>query len=104
MRLVSTLVAGAAAAAVFVAAPAAATGVITCKAGPQSGWKTQAQLKDMLVKDGWTVRKSKVDGGCYEVYGTTPQGDRVEAYFHPVTLEKLYVARRGEVLFRKPGY
>ena len=43
-------------------------------------------------------------GGCYEVYGTTPEGDRVEAYFHPVTLEKLYVARRGEVLFRKKGY
>jgi hypothetical protein len=38
------------------------------------------------------------------VYGTTPEGDRVEAYFHPVTLEKLYVGRRGEVLFRKAGY
>ena len=56
-----------------------------------------------LTKEGWTVRKSKVDGGCYEVYGTTPEGDRVEAYFHPVTLEKLYVGRRGEVLFRKAG-
>ncbi|MGL5838894.1 MAG: PepSY domain-containing protein [Sphingorhabdus sp.] len=86
------------------ASPAAATGAIKCKAGPQSGWKSQDVLKAKLVKEGWTVRKSKIDGGCYEVYGTTPEGDRVEAYFHPVSLEKLYVARRGQVLFRKQGY
>ena len=86
------------------ASPASATGVVTCKAGPQSKWKSAAVLEAKLKKEGWQVRKSKVDGGCYEVYGTTPQGDRVEAYFHPVTLEKLYVGRRGEVLFRKKGY
>ncbi len=81
--------------------PAHATGKMTCEAGPQSGWKTQAELKASLVKQGWTVKKSKVDGGCYEVYGTTPEGVRVEAYFHPVSLEKLLVSRRGEILFRK---
>jgi hypothetical protein len=90
--------------ALAIAAPASATGVITCKAGPQSGWKSTATLEAKLKKEGWQVRKSKVDGGCYEVYGTTPKGERVEAYFHPVTLEKLYVGRRGEVLFRKKGY
>lgn len=104
MRVFSTLVLTAAAAAAFASAPASATGVIKCEAGPQSGWKSQEALTAKLTKEGWTVRKSKVDGGCYEVYGTTPEGDRVEAYFHPVTLEKLYVGRRGEVLFRKDGY
>ena len=104
MRFFSTLVLGAAAAATLASASASATGAIKCKAGPASGWKTQNVLKAKLVKEGWTVRKSKVDGGCYEVYGTTPEGERVEAYFHPVTLEKLYVARRGQVLFRKNGY
>ena len=87
-----------------VAAPAHATGVIKCDAGPQSGWKSQAVLTDKLSKEGWKVRKSKVDGGCYEVYGTTPKGERVEAYFHPVTLENLFIGRRGQVLFRKKGY
>lgn len=104
MRFFSTLVLGAAAAAALASVSASATGAIKCKAGPASGWKTQNVLKAKLVKEGWTVRKSKVDGGCYEVYGTTPEGERVEAYFHPVTLEKLYVARRGQVLFRKNGY
>jgi len=88
----------------IAASPANATGKVSCEAGPQSGWKTQEQLKATLVKKGWQIRKSKVDGGCYEVYGTTPAGDRVEAYFHPVSLEKLYVSKRGEVLFRKKGY
>ena len=90
-----------AAAALGVSAPALATGKMTCNAGPQKGWKTQAVLQQTLTKQGWKVRKSKVDGGCYEVYGTDPQGNRVEAYFHPVTLEKLLVSRRGEVLFKK---
>ena len=95
MRLLTPLSLAALAAIAFALAPAS---------GPVSGWKSQKTLTDKLTKDGWTVRKSKVDGGCYEVYGTTPEGDRVEAYFHPVTLEKLYVSRRGEVLFRKTGY
>jgi hypothetical protein len=90
-----------AAAALAIGSPALATGKMTCKAGPQSGWKSQKVLQQTLVKQGWQVRKSKVDGGCYEVYGTDPQGNRVEAYFHPVTLEKLLVSRRGEVLFKK---
>jgi hypothetical protein len=84
-----------------LSAPALATGKMTCDAGPQSGWKTRAVLEASLVEQGWTVKKSKVDGGCYEVYGTTPEGERVEAYFHPVSLEKLLVSRRGKVLFRK---
>ncbi|WP_417620540.1 PepSY domain-containing protein [Parasphingorhabdus sp.] len=84
-----------------LAVPAYATGKMRCEAGPQSDWKTRAELEANLVAKGWTIKKSKVDGGCYEVYGTTPEGDRVEAYFHPVSLEKLLVSRRGEILFQK---
>ena len=89
---------------VALAAPASATGVIKCNAGPESGWKSSDALKAKLTKEGWKIRLVKPDGGCYEVYGTTPKAERVEAYFHPVTLEKLYVARRGQVLFRAKGY
>ena len=81
------------------AAPAAATGKMTCSA-PQKSWKSMASLETKLKKDGWEVRKSKVDGGCYEVYGTDPQGRRVEAYFHPVSFKLLLSSRRGEVLYR----
>ncbi len=81
------------------ASPAAATGKMTCDA-PQAHWKSLPKLEAELTKQGWQVRKSKVDGGCYEVYGTDPDGNRVEAYFHPVSFKKLLVSRRGEVLFR----
>ena len=81
------------------AAPAAATGKMTCDA-PQKSWKSLPSLESKLKKDGWQVRKSKVDGGCYEVYGTDPQGRRVEAYFHPVNFKLLLSSRRGEVLYR----
>ena len=81
------------------AAPASATGKMTCNA-PQASWKSMDSLQAQLIKQGWQVRKAKVDGGCYEVYGTDPQGRRVEAYFHPVSFKKLLVSRRGEVLFR----
>ena len=83
------------------AGPAHASGKMTCDA-PRAQMKPIAALSETLTKQGWAVRKAKVDGGCYEVYGTTPEGDRVEAYFHPASFEKLLVSRRGEVLFRKP--
>lgn len=87
-------------AAIALHSPAHATGKMTCDA-PESKWGTRAALEEKLVSEGWKIRKSKVDGGCYEVYGTTPKGDRVEAYFHPVSFEKLLVSRRGKILFRK---
>ena len=86
--------------AVAFAAPASATGKMTC-AAPQAKWKSMTALQQRLTRQGWQVRKAKVDGGCYEVYGTDPQGNRVEAYFHPVTFEKLLVSRRGQILYRK---
>ncbi len=101
MRILTSCIIAAAA---IVAVPVSASGVIKCDAGPQSGWKSQKILSDKLVKEGWQVRKTKIDGGCYEVYGTTPKGEKVEAYFHPVSLENLYIGRRGQVLFRKQGY
>ena len=84
-----------------IAGPACATGKLTCAAKPEQRKSIEALTAD-LTKQGWQVRKAKLDGGCYEVYGTTPQGDRVEAYFDPISFEKLYVERRGKVLFKKP--
>ncbi len=93
----------AATAVALAASPAAATGKMTCDA-PQKSWKSMDALQAKLKKDGWTLRKAKVDGGCYEVYGTDPQGRSVEAYFHPVSFEKLYVSQRGKVLFKKEDH
>ena len=72
--------------ALLSATVAGATGLATCESGPRSGWQPEAKLTAMLQGKGWTVRRIKEDGGCYEVYGLNDKGERVEAYFHPVTL------------------
>jgi hypothetical protein len=72
----------------FLAAGSAfATGLATCDSGPQESWQPQEKLQKMLTDKGWQVRRIKVDGGCYEVYALNEKGERVEAYFHPKTLD-----------------
>lgn len=66
-----------------------ATGLATCDSGPEENWQKQEVLQKQLEEKGWTVRRIKVDGGCYEVYAINEKEERVEAYFHPVTLESV---------------
>ncbi|MEQ8692972.1 MAG: PepSY domain-containing protein [Pseudomonadales bacterium] len=84
----------------LLAGQAQATGLMSCDV-PREDWGTKEDLRAKLDAEGWEVRKIKVDEGCYEVYGKTPEGERVEAYFDPASFDKLLVARRGEILFRK---
>ena len=90
MRLFLT----AAALAAFAAAPAHATGLATCDSGPQEKWQPQEKLQKMLTDRGWQIRRIKIDGGCYEVYAITEKGERVEAYFHPLTLAPVPTKQR----------
>jgi hypothetical protein len=69
------------------ASAAQATGLATCDSGAKAGWQPQAKLEQVLKDKGWTVRKIKEDGGCYEVYALDDKGKKMEVYFHPVTLE-----------------
>ena len=70
---------------------AGATGLATCDSGSPDTWQAQEKLTAMLKGKGWEVRNVKVDGGCYEVYAIDEKGGRVEAYFHPVTLERVKI-------------
>ena len=80
--LLPTLTAGLLA---LAAHSASATGLATCESGPKSGWQATEVLEKRLTEQGWKVRRIKEDGG-YEVYALDDKGQRVEAYFHPVTL------------------
>ena len=83
--------------------PAQATGMHSCEAVAPEEWLTEQELERLISADGWQVRRMKRDGGCWEVYGTMPDGKRVEAYFHPRTGEVLLINQRGRILFRKDG-
>ncbi len=80
--VVAALVAG-----LFISSQAPATGQVTCDSGPEEGWQPREVLQAKLEQMGWEVRRIKVDGGCYEAYAMNAEGERVEAYFDPVTLE-----------------
>ena len=68
---------------------ASAHGPTTCEAVPQAEWKPQMELQSKLKTEGWKVRQVKTHNNCYEVYGIDDKGERVEAFFHPKTFERV---------------
>ena len=72
-----------------ISGTAFATGLATCDSGPQETWQPQSKLEEQLKSKGWQIRRIKIDGGCYEVYALDDKGNKVEAYFHPKTLERV---------------
>ena len=83
----------AAIAALVVVTGAQATGLATCDSGKPDTWQPQEKLEAMLKERGWQIRRIKIDGGCYEVYALNEKGERVEAYFHPLTLAPVPTSR-----------
>lgn len=73
---------------------ARATGLATCDSGPKAGWQPVEKLEQQLKEKGYTVRRVKEDGGCYEVYALNEKGERGEYYFHPVTLAPVPIKAR----------
>ena len=90
--------------ALTLAGPALADGDVRCGAGPRETWKPIATLKKKVWTEGWSLLKMQIEGDCYEVYARTESGQAIEAFFHPVTLQKLVVFRRGSEIYRAPGF
>ena len=72
---------------------ALAHGDVRCDV-PKAERKPQMALQAKLVAEGWRVRKVQLDNGCYEVYGFDDKGERVEAWFHPATFERVLPSGR----------
>lgn len=87
-----------------VSSPALADGDVKCSSGPQEKWQEIDKLKKKAWLEKWTVQKMQVEGDCYEVYARTENGQAIEAFFHPVTLQKLVVFRRGQEIWRAKGF
>ncbi len=98
------LVAVAGIGALMLSQPAYADGDVKCNAGPAKNWKPVSKLKKQAWMEGWELLKVQIEGDCYEVYARTESGQAIEAFFHPVTLKKLVVYRRGTEIYRAPGF
>ena len=53
---------------------------------PVGEWQSVETLEQLLNETNWQVKRIKVDDGCYEVDGSDPQGNRIEAKFAPASL------------------
>jgi hypothetical protein len=72
-----------------LASSAWAHGDPKCTKLPKEQWKPHTELEAKLVKEGWQIRRMEKTDSCYEVYAKDPKGKRVEAFFNPVTFERV---------------
>ena len=56
---------------------------------PMVNWQPREAVARLAAEKGWTVRRIKIDDGCYEIDGRDAQGRRIEVTIHPATLEVL---------------
>jgi len=55
-----------------------------CTDEPKEKWMSEADFKKKIEAEGYTIKKFKQPGTCYEIYGTDREGKKVEIYFNPV--------------------
>ena len=73
----------------FAALALAGTGALAganCPKYPKSEWMPPDEAKSKIEAMGYKIRKFKVDGNCYEIYGRTREGKKAEVYFDAKTL------------------
>lgn len=63
---------------------------------PIANWQLREAVRAMAAGRGWTLRRIKIEDGCYEVYGTDSQGRRFEAEINPVTLDIIEIEDHDE--------
>ncbi len=54
-----------------------------CGNTPKDKWLTEDAVKAKAEKDGYEVRKVKIEDGCYELYAVDAKGAKVEMLVNP---------------------
>ncbi|WP_193177757.1 PepSY domain-containing protein [Oricola nitratireducens] len=54
---------------------------------PMADWLPREAVARLADENGWTVRRIKIDDGCYEINGSDAEGRRIEVTVHPATLQ-----------------
>jgi len=67
------------------ATPALADGIKDCTTAPKSAWKPASEAEAKAKAAGYEVRRSKIEGSCYEVYGVKG-GKLFELFYVPTDL------------------
>lgn len=52
-----------------------------CTKHPKNEWLPEAQAQAKITEMGYKIKKFKVSGECYEIYGWNKEGKKAEVYF-----------------------
>jgi len=58
---------------------------------PMADWQPREAVAQLAQDKGWTVRRIKIDDGCYEIDGRDAEGRRIEVTVHPATLQVIEI-------------
>ena len=53
---------------------------------PMANWQPREAVAQLAAGKGWTVRRIKIDDGCYEIEGSDAEGRKIEAKVHAIGL------------------
>lgn len=54
---------------------------------PMTDWQPREAVMQLAETKGWTLRRIKIDDGCYEVDARDAEGREIEVTLNPATLE-----------------
>ena len=54
---------------------------------PMAEWQPREAAAAFAAQQGWTVRRIKIDDGCYEIDGIDAEGRAIEAKLNPGNLQ-----------------
>ena len=58
---------------------------------PMSDWQPREAVAKLARDEGWTVRRIRIDDGCYEIKGRDAAGKGIEVTVHPATLKVIRI-------------
>lgn len=58
---------------------------------PMANWQPREAVERLAKQNSWTVRRIKIDDGCYQIDGSGVDGRDIEVTIHPATLEVIEI-------------
>ena len=82
---------------ILIAAMTAGTAIAgaNCPKYERNQWMSEAEARSKIEAQGYKIDKFKIDGNCYEIYGSNKDGKKVEIYFDTKTLEVVKAEVKG---------
>ena len=71
-------------------APLKADGFKNCTKEPKASWQPASAAEAAAKNAGYVVRRSKIEGSCYEVYALDSKGKLFELFYNPVDMKLMH--------------